>query len=54
MELTPASSTVFSAFGAGPSFSENYMPGVFGTLADGTECSCVDMRATPKQSTHIA
>ncbi|MFF3227709.1 serine hydrolase domain-containing protein [Nocardia suismassiliense] len=49
MELTPVAETVFAASGAGPSFSEDYMPVVFATLADGTEVCYVGMRATPKQ-----
>ncbi|GAA5098735.1 serine hydrolase domain-containing protein [Nocardia iowensis] len=52
MELTPVSETVFAASGAGPSFSEDYMPIVFATLADGTEACYVGMRATPKQATN--
>jgi hypothetical protein len=48
MELTPVSENVFAASGAGPSFSEDYMPVVFATLADGTECVYVGMRAAPK------
>lgn len=48
MELTPVSPTVFAASGAGPSFSEDYMPVVFSTLTDGTRCVYVGMRATPK------
>ncbi|PXX66857.1 CubicO group peptidase (beta-lactamase class C family) [Nocardia tenerifensis] len=48
MDLTPVSATVFAASGAGPSFSEDYMPVVFATLADGTEACYVGMRATPK------
>ncbi|MFI7702278.1 serine hydrolase domain-containing protein [Nonomuraea sp. NPDC049480] len=48
MELTPVSETVFAASGAGPSFSEDYMPVVFSTLSNGTECVYVGMRATPK------
>ncbi|MGO4614109.1 serine hydrolase domain-containing protein [Nocardia sp. 2YAB30] len=54
MELTPVAPTVFAASGAGPSFSEDYMPVVFATLADGTECCYVGVRATPKQSTETA
>ncbi|WP_330228236.1 beta-lactamase family protein [Nocardia sp. NBC_00508] len=50
MDLTPVAPTVFAASGAGPSFSEDYMPVVFATLADGTECCYVGMRATPKQA----
>ncbi|KAA8886845.1 beta-lactamase family protein [Nocardia colli] len=49
MELTPVSATVFAASGAGPSFSEDYMPVVFETLDDGTEACFVGMRVTPKQ-----
>ncbi|WP_280448974.1 serine hydrolase domain-containing protein [Nocardia brasiliensis] len=49
MDLTPVSPTVFAASGAGPSFSEDYMPVVFSTLTDGTEACYVGMRATPKQ-----
>ncbi|MBB5912614.1 CubicO group peptidase (beta-lactamase class C family) [Nocardia transvalensis] len=48
MELLPVSEKVFAASGAGPSFSEDYMPVVFETLPDGTECCYVGMRATPK------
>ncbi|GAA2399050.1 hypothetical protein GCM10010191_02320 [Actinomadura vinacea] len=48
MELTPVSETVFAASGAGPSFSEDYMPVVFSTLTTGTRCVYVGMRATPK------
>ncbi|MET7461133.1 hypothetical protein [Nonomuraea sp. NPDC005501] len=48
MELIPVTQTVFAATGAGPSFSEDYMPVVFSTLADGTACVYVGMRATPK------
>ncbi|MFI0447355.1 serine hydrolase domain-containing protein [Actinomadura sp. 6N118] len=48
MELTPVTDTVFAASGAGPSFSEDYMPVVFSTLTTGTQCVYVGMRATPK------
>ncbi|WP_188196239.1 serine hydrolase domain-containing protein [Nonomuraea sp. SYSU D8015] len=48
MDLTPVTPTVFAASGAGPSFSEDYMPVVFSTLSDGTACVYVGMRATPK------
>ncbi|MET7465640.1 serine hydrolase domain-containing protein [Nonomuraea sp. NPDC005501] len=48
MELTPVSPGVFAASGAGPSFSEDYMPVVFSTLSNGTPCVYVGMRATPK------
>ncbi|MEU6713589.1 serine hydrolase domain-containing protein [Nonomuraea sp. NPDC046802] len=47
MELTPVSPGVFAAAGAGPSFSEDYMPVVFSTLSTGTKCVYVGMRATP-------
>ncbi|TYB59871.1 beta-lactamase family protein [Nonomuraea sp. PA05] len=48
MELEPVTGTVFAASGAGPSFSEDYMPVVFATLTDGTRCVYVGMRATPR------
>jgi CubicO group peptidase (beta-lactamase class C family) len=48
MELIPVSPTVFAASGAGPSFSEDYMPVVFSTLSNGVACVYVGMRATPK------
>ncbi|MEV0106658.1 serine hydrolase domain-containing protein [Nocardia sp. NPDC050799] len=48
MDLTPVTPTVFAASGAGPSFSEGYMPVVFSTLSNGTACVYVGMRATPK------
>ncbi|RDI52893.1 serine hydrolase domain-containing protein [Nocardia mexicana] len=48
MELVPVSDKVFAASGAGPSFSEDYMPVIFETLSDGTECCYVGMRVTPK------
>ncbi|SHF93723.1 serine hydrolase domain-containing protein [Streptoalloteichus hindustanus] len=48
MTLEPVSETVFAASGAGPSFSEEYMPIVFATLTDGSRCVYVGMRATPK------
>ncbi|MEU6676905.1 serine hydrolase domain-containing protein [Streptomyces sp. NPDC046925] len=50
MDLTPVTDKVFAASGAGPSFSEDYMPVVFSTLTDGTECCYVGMRAAPKAS----
>ncbi|MEW9547361.1 serine hydrolase domain-containing protein [Nonomuraea sp. NPDC050783] len=50
MELTPVSPGVFAASGAGPSFSEDYMPVVFATLPGGTPCVYVGMRATPRHS----
>ncbi|MGW5558136.1 serine hydrolase domain-containing protein [Micromonospora sp. NPDC003944] len=48
MDLEPVTATVFAASGAGPSFSEDYMPVVFSTLANGTQVCYVGMRATPK------
>src|SRR6185503_6898964 len=48
LDLVPLSDTVFAASGAGPSFSEDYMPVVFATVADGTRCVYVGMRAAPK------
>lgn len=48
MDLEPVSATVFAASGAGPSFSEDYMPVVFSTLTTGTRVCYVGMRATPK------
>ncbi|MGW3343009.1 hypothetical protein ACWDA3_06865 [Nonomuraea rubra] len=48
MALAPVTETVFAASGAGPSFSEDHMPVVFSTLAGGTRCVYVGMRATPE------
>ncbi|MEU3751575.1 serine hydrolase domain-containing protein [Streptomyces olivoreticuli] len=48
IDLVPVSETVFAGTGAGPSFSEDWMPVVFATLADGTGCVYVGMRAAPK------
>ncbi|MFF0151689.1 serine hydrolase domain-containing protein [Micromonospora sp. NPDC005203] len=48
MDLEPVTETVFAASGAGPSFSEDYMPVVFSTLSNGTRVCYVGMRATPK------
>ncbi|MGA5133474.1 serine hydrolase domain-containing protein [Streptomyces olivoreticuli] len=48
IDLVPVSETVFAGTGAGPSFSEDWMPVVFSTLADGTGCVYVGMRAAPK------
>jgi CubicO group peptidase (beta-lactamase class C family) len=47
MDLLPVTDTVFAASGAGPSFSEDYMPVVFATLT-GRQYVYVGMRATPK------
>ncbi|GAA2893616.1 hypothetical protein [Nonomuraea rubra] len=46
--MAPVTETVFAASGAGPSFSEDYMPVVFSTPADGTRCVYVGMRAPPE------
>ncbi|MFG3408901.1 serine hydrolase domain-containing protein [Streptomyces sp. NPDC048142] len=48
IELVPVTESVFAGTGAGPSFSEGYMPVVFSILTDGTRCVYVGMRATPK------
>ncbi|MDH6125046.1 serine hydrolase domain-containing protein [Kitasatospora sp. GP82] len=48
MDLVPVSETVFAGSGAGPSFSEDWMPVVFSTLPDGTGCCYIGMRAAPK------
>ncbi|MEU8404657.1 serine hydrolase [Micromonospora sp. NPDC048842] len=48
MDLEPFTATVFAASGAGPSFSEDYMPVVFSTLTNGTRVYYVGMRGTPK------
>lgn len=48
MDLVPVTDTVFAASGAGPSFSEDWMPVVFSTLSNGTECVYIGMRAAPK------
>ncbi|MDT0317308.1 serine hydrolase domain-containing protein [Streptomyces millisiae] len=51
--LTPVSlaadgTAVFAGAGAGPSFSEDWMPVVFSHLPDGTGCCLVGMRAAPR------
>ncbi|MGW6332432.1 serine hydrolase domain-containing protein [Nocardia rhamnosiphila] len=48
MDLLPYSENIFAASGAGPSFAEGYMPIVFATLNDGTECCYAGMRAAPR------
>ncbi|MEV0317381.1 serine hydrolase domain-containing protein [Streptomyces sp. NPDC050658] len=48
VDLYAVTETAFAGTGAGPSFSEGYMPVVFTTLADGTECCYIGMRAAPK------
>ncbi|MEU5306799.1 serine hydrolase domain-containing protein [Streptomyces noursei] len=48
VDLYAVTESVFAGTGAGPSFSEGYMPVVFSTLADGTECCYIGMRAAPK------
>jgi len=50
MDLVPVTGTVFAAAGAGPSFSEDWMPVVFSTLSTGTECVYIGMRAAPKDA----
>lgn len=47
-DLVPVSDTVFAASGAGLSFGEDWMPVVFSTLADGTACCYIGMRAAPR------
>ncbi|MEV6767351.1 serine hydrolase domain-containing protein [Nocardia sp. NPDC051030] len=48
IDLIPVSETVWAGTGAGPSFSEGYMPVIFATLANGVPCVYVGTRATPK------
>ncbi|MFE0008303.1 hypothetical protein ACFVZX_17345, partial [Streptomyces erythrochromogenes] len=48
MDLVPLSATVFAAAGAGPSFSEDWMPVVFAALVDGTPCCYIGMRCAPR------
>ncbi|MEU4162953.1 serine hydrolase domain-containing protein [Actinoplanes sp. NPDC026670] len=48
MDLQPVTGTVFAASGAGPSFSDEYMPVVFSTLTTGTRVCYIGMRAAPK------
>ncbi|MFG2144324.1 serine hydrolase domain-containing protein [Streptomyces sp. NPDC048696] len=48
IDLSPVTSTVFAGSGVGAAFSEDWMPVVFATLADGTACCYVGMRAAPK------
>ncbi|GAB2676350.1 hypothetical protein GCM10027088_64600 [Nocardia goodfellowii] len=48
IDLTPVSETVWAGTGAGPSFSEGYMPVIFSVLANGVPCVVVGTRATPK------
>jgi CubicO group peptidase (beta-lactamase class C family) len=50
MDLVPVSETVFAATGGGSSFSEEYVPVVFSTLTDGTDCVYIGMRATPRSA----
>jgi CubicO group peptidase (beta-lactamase class C family) len=50
MDLVPVSETVFAATGGGSSFSEEYVPVVFTTLTDGTDCVYIGMRATPRSA----
>jgi CubicO group peptidase (beta-lactamase class C family) len=46
-DLIPVSETVFAAAGTG-SFSDAWMPVVFSTLANGTQCCYIGMRCAPK------
>ncbi|MGK5628973.1 serine hydrolase domain-containing protein [Streptomyces sp. URMC 123] len=48
IELRPVTETVFAGSGVGAAFSEDWMPVVFSTLADGTRCCYIGMRAAPK------
>ncbi|MFJ2771440.1 serine hydrolase domain-containing protein [Streptomyces sp. NPDC087300] len=48
VDLHPVTESVYAGTGAGPSFSEGYMPVVFATLSDGTECCYIGMRVAPK------
>lgn len=48
LDLVPLSATVFAAAGAGPSFSEDWMPVVFAALVDGTPCCYIGMRCAPR------
>ncbi|MGW2226676.1 serine hydrolase domain-containing protein [Streptomyces formicae] len=48
VDLHPVTQSVYAGTGAGPSFSEGYMPVVFATLSDGTECCYIGMRVAPK------
>ncbi|WP_409234950.1 serine hydrolase domain-containing protein [Streptomyces sp. PA5.6] len=48
VDLYAVTESAFAGTGAGPSFSEGYMPVVFSTLSDGTECCCIGMRVAPK------
>ncbi|MFI0738192.1 serine hydrolase domain-containing protein [Streptomyces sp. NPDC021100] len=48
IDLRPVSETVFAGSGVGAAFSEDWMPVVFSTLADGTGCCYIGMRAAPK------
>ncbi|WP_306332273.1 serine hydrolase [Streptomyces sp. KL118A] len=50
VDLYAVTETAFAGTGAGPSFSEGYMPVVFSTLGDGTECCYIGMRVAPKVS----
>ncbi|MEU7578476.1 serine hydrolase domain-containing protein [Streptomyces sp. NPDC041068] len=50
VELYAVTETAFAGTGAGPSFSEGYMPVVFDTLADGTQYCYIGMRVAPKVS----
>ncbi|WP_020673025.1 serine hydrolase domain-containing protein [Amycolatopsis nigrescens] len=47
-DLVPISETVFAGTGAGPAFSEGWMPVVFAGLRDGNDYCYIGMRAAPK------
>ncbi|NUK16111.1 serine hydrolase domain-containing protein [Streptomyces lunaelactis] len=47
MDLVPVSEKVFAGPGTG-AFSEDWMPVVFDTLTNGTQCVYIGMRAAPK------
>src|SRR5687767_13745878 len=51
-DLVPISETVVAGEGAGPSFSEGWMPVVFSTLKDGNDYCYIGMRAAPKVAPH--
>lgn len=46
--LVPVTETVFAGTGVGAAFSEDHMPVIFSTLADGTGCVYIGMRCGPK------
>ncbi|MFJ4688715.1 serine hydrolase domain-containing protein [Streptomyces sp. NPDC088789] len=48
IDLLPVTETVFAGTGVGAAFSEDYMPVVFSTLPDGTDCVYIGMRCGPR------